>query len=115
MTCRFLPLLLIFTLVLQAAIVVPVSAAAGKTDSSQMDHRDCAGTQASEHASNPDCPCCPDGASSAAGCANYCITALAVFPAGLSFAVESGATYASLMTQPLVTRFDIPPTPPPIA
>lgn len=120
---RFISCLLIFVLALQAALVAPVNAAvhadagtaAGQQDPSQMDHADCADKQASTPTGKTDCPCCPDTASLAAGCASFCIAALAAFPAGLSFAAEAAATYASLMTQPLVTRSDIPPIPPPIA
>lgn len=120
---RFISLLLIFALVLQAALVAPVSAAvhadasaaAGQMDLSQMDHADCADKQADAPAGKTDCPCCPDAASSAAGCASFCIAALAVFPGELSFAADCGATYAPMSPQFLLTRSDIPPTPPPIA
>lgn len=124
---RFIALLLIFALASQAALTTPNvaahtdgSVAADPMDASPMDHDDCAGqTTAGNPPGNPPgntgCPCCPDAITAAAGCASYCIAALAVLPAGLSFAAELGATYASLTTQPLATRSDIPPTPPPIA
>lgn len=125
---RFISLLLIFALALQAALVAPVSAAihadtnaaashmgSTQVDLSQMDHADCADKQADTPAGKTDCPCCPDAASSAAGCASFCIAALAVFPGELSFAADCGATYAPMSPQFLLTRSDIPPTPPPKA
>lgn len=120
---RFISLLLIFALVLQAALVAPVSATihadtsatAGQMDMSQMDHADCDGKQADTPPGKTGCPCCPGAASAAAGCASFCIAALAVFPGELSFAADFGATYAPMLPQPLLTRSDIPPTPPPIA
>ncbi len=116
---RLISLLLVFVLGLQAVVLIPANAHASAQYITQ-DH--CDGTDhnamhsAGDMAGGTDkCPCCPDTGMSPLGCVSTCAIAMAIIPGALSFSTSLSSDYEASVQHPLSSRFDIPPTPPPIA
>lgn len=115
---RFISLLLIFVLGLQAAVFVPVSAHAAAEQTverhcgDEMSHTGDSSDTADE---KNDCPCCPDAGMSTLGCATWCAMAVAFIQGTPTFSTDFRDTYTPSSQPLLFSRSDIPPTPPPIA
>ena len=62
----------------------------------------------------PGCPHCNHSGSSHGGCASQCLFAIALLPAATDLTIQSCHARVEAATLPSPTRFDIPPTPPPI-
>jgi hypothetical protein len=117
---RFISLLLIFVLGLQAAVVVPVSAHAAAEQtverhcsdahSNGMNHAGDSGDTVGEK----NCPCCPDTGMSPLGCATWCAMAATIIQGTPNFLTNSRDSHTPSSQPLLSSRSDIPPTPPPI-
>ena len=92
------------------AAAEPVAEHCASSESPEHSTHDVAQTQAPSPCSH-----CDHAGASHAGCANQCLFALALLPAMADIAVPSGTLQFAGVTLPPLTRFDIPPTPPPIA
>ncbi|HMN46702.1 MAG TPA: hypothetical protein PKE27_19150 [Povalibacter sp.] len=121
MNRRFLALLLAFCVALQS--LVPTIASAQATaapavahcgESAQHMNHDGLVPQDSQQDSRS-CPHCDHAGPSHAGCASHCVAAVALLPVPVAIALVSGAMRFDAIALPALTRFDIPPTPPPIA
>jgi hypothetical protein len=117
MNRRFLALLLAFCVALQS--LVPAVAGAQTIDAAAAAH--CGeSSQAMDHGSDiqgdsQPCPHCDHAGPPHAGCASHCVAAAAPLPAPVTIALPSSAMRFDAIALPVLTRFDIPPTPPPIA
>ena len=116
MTRRFLALLLTFCIALQS--LIPAVAGAQTIDVSAAAH--CGeSAQAMDHGSDiekgtPACPHCDHASATHAGCASHCMAAV-VLPSPLTIALRTSTMRFDAIAPAVLTRFDIPPTPPPIA
>jgi hypothetical protein len=64
----------------------------------------------------PDCPCCPDGVKSLAGCLTACMPAAAIAPSALIVGASTSPVESSgAVIAPVVYLADPPLKPPPIA
>ena len=62
-----------------------------------------------------ECPHCTGDAVHPDDCASYCASAVALMPIAFSISRSMCAVHSMSAAVPLHSRFDIPPTPPPIA
>jgi len=60
-----------------------------------------------------ECPCCPDGVQSMAGCLSACISASAIAPSAPSIAVSTGLVETRGLTAVHVANLADPPLKPP--
>lgn len=115
---RFILLLLIFALGLQAAVFVPVSAHAAAEQAVERHCGDAVshtGDSSDTADKKNDCPCCPDAGMSPLGCATWCAMAATIVQGTPNLPADFRNSHTPSSQPLLFSRSDIPPTPPPIA
>ena len=113
MNARFVAILLTCLLGLQS--VAPMAATAFPEPASH-----CGESVQDSHAAphgvsvDHECPHCSGDTVDPGGCASYCASAIALTPAAFTIGRSACAVHAISPPVLLHSRFDIPPTPPPI-
>ncbi len=116
MNRRFLALLLSLCMALQS--LVPAVAGARVDESPTVAHCEEAMTHAAAETQVPEnghpCPHCDHDGASHAECTTHCVFPVALICSPSAVALPTGLIHIEAAALPVLTRFDIPPTPPPI-
>lgn len=115
MNSRLIAFLLMLVVGLQSLLSLPAEAAQAADVASHCDDSGMHGKTAKHDAPavQHECPHC-DGAGPNHDCGSYCAVAVGLAPATWTFSSEQCAEQSMAQPSALLSRFDIPPTPPPI-
>jgi hypothetical protein len=115
MNSRLIAFALMLVVGLQSLLSLPAEAAQPADVASHCDESGMHGDSAKHEAPKVqhECPHC-DGAGANHDCNSYCAVAVGLAPATWVFSSEHCSERVTAQPPALLSRFDIPPTPPPI-